>query len=61
MPALQSMLAKSYSVYLDDIDRRSEREIAKLWSNLLQIPFSYQLLRGSFAVGVKGAHYNSLI
>ena len=61
MPALQSMLAKSYSVYLDDIDRSSEREIAKLWSNLLQIPFSYQLLRGSFAVGVKGAHYNSLI
>jgi hypothetical protein len=61
MPALRSMLASSYSVYLDDIDRSSEREIARLWSDLLQIPFSYQLLRGSFAVGVKGAHYNSLI
>ena len=51
----------AYSVYLDDIDRSSERKIAKRWSNLLQIPFSYQLLRGSFAVGMKGAHYNSLI
>jgi hypothetical protein len=61
MPALQSMLANSYSVYLDDIDRSSERKIARLWSDLLQISFSYQLLRGSFAVGVKGAHYNSLI
>jgi len=61
MPALQSMLANTYSVYLDDIDRSSERKIARLWSDLLQIPFSYQLLRGSFAVGVKGAHYNSLI
>ena len=61
MPALQNMLADSYSVYLDDIDRSSERKIARLWSNLLQIPFSYQLLRGSFAVGIKGAHYNSLI
>jgi hypothetical protein len=61
MPALQSMLANRYSVYLDDIDRSSERKIAKRWSNLLQIPFSYQLLRGSFAVGIKGAHYNSLI
>ncbi len=61
IPALQSMLANRYSVYLDDIDRSSERKIAKRWSNLLQIPFSYQLLRGSFAVGIKGAHYNSLI
>ena len=61
MPALQSALANRYSVYLDDIDRSSERKIAKRWSNLLQIPFSYQLLRGSFAVGIKGAHYNSLI
>jgi hypothetical protein len=61
IPALQSMLGNTYSVYLDDIDRSSEREIARLWSDLLQISFSYQLLRGSFAVGVKGAHYNSLI
>ena len=55
------MLANRYSVYLDDIDRSSERKIANRWSKLLQIPFSYQLLRGSFAVGTKGAHYNSLI
>ena len=39
----------------------SERKIARLWSDLLEVSFSYQLLRGSFAVGVKGAKYNSLI
>jgi hypothetical protein len=61
LPVLRGMLADRCSVYLDDIDRKAERKIAKRWSAELRIPFSYQLLRGSFAVGVQGAHYNSLI
>jgi hypothetical protein len=61
IPVLRHFLSDRYSVYLDDIDRSGEREIAKKWSELLQIPFSYQLLRGSFAVGFKGEHYNALI
>jgi len=59
MPALQSMLANSYSVYLDDIDRSSECKIARLWSDLLQISFSYQLLRGSFAVSTQRSGFGS--
>ncbi len=61
IPVLQDVLAERYSVYLDDIDRSGERRIAKMWSELLKISFTYQLLRGSFAVGYQGQHYNSLI
>ena len=61
VPVMQEFLSDRFSVYLDDIDRSGEREIVKRWSELLQIPFSYQLLRGSFAVGFKGEHYNALI
>ena len=61
IPVLHAFLADRFSVYLDDIDRTGERKIAKLWADELQIPFSYQLLRGSFAVGARGEHFNSLM
>ena len=61
VPVIREFLSDRYAIYLDDIDRSGERDIVKRWSDLLQIPFSNQLLRGSFAVGFKGEHYNALI
>lgn len=61
IPVVSRYLASSYSIYLDDIDRSGERLIARKWGDLLGISFRHQLVRGSFAVGTKGDHFNSVI
>jgi len=61
IPVVSRYLANRYSIYLDDIDRRGERVIARKWGDLLGISFTHQLVRGSFSVGTKGDHFNSVI
>jgi hypothetical protein len=61
IPVIARYLGARYSIYLDDIDRRGEREISKKWGEMLDISFQHHILRGSFSVGTKGDHFNSLI
>ena len=61
IPEIREHLAKDYAVYLDDIDRRGERKIARRWGQLLDVRFNEQLVRGSFAVASKGKYLNALI
>ena len=61
IPVIQSFLGEQYAIYLDDIDRPGEREIARRWGRLLDTPFQNQLMRGSFALATKGKSFNSLI
>jgi hypothetical protein len=61
IPVISQYLGDRFSIYLDDINRRGERDIAAKWGSLLGISFRNQLVRGSFSVGTKGDHFNSLI
>ncbi len=61
VPILKNQLAENYSIFLDDIHRKSERRIAHEWGKMLGVPFRSFLLEGSFAHGVKGPHHNFVI
>ena len=61
VPVVSDYLGAEYSIYLDDIQRRGERRIARRWGKLLNIRFRHHLLRGSFALGTQGRHLNALI
>lgn len=41
IPFLKSKLAKDYSVFLDDVNRADEQEIAKEWENILKCKARY--------------------
>lgn len=61
LPFLLDRLNEDCAVILDDVDRDGEREIARRWAGLLGARFSLQLLRGSFALGIRGRAFDTLI
>ena len=61
LPAVIDQLAPDCAIFLDDIDRGGEREIARRWGQLLGVPFAPYLLRGSFARAVRGRDLETLI
>ena len=49
VPVLKPFLANRWSIFLDDIHRGPERDIARRWSQELGTPAKLERLRGSFA------------
>ena len=56
VPFFKSRLSNSCSVFLDDIDRFGEREVAKTWESELGISMS--AFPGGISYGVRGSSYN---
>lgn len=54
IPVFMDFLANSYSVFIDDIDRKPEKEIIKEWELYLEIEFEMRALNGNFAIGTRG-------
>lgn len=54
----KNKFGKSYSIFLDDLDREGEQEIAEKWSDVLGIDFKFKYGDKSFVVGINGKKFN---
>ena len=54
IPFFKDVLAERYSVILDDIDRKAEQEIVRIWEDILGAHFNKRMLDGNIAIGNRG-------
>lgn len=61
VPMMGHALAERCAVFLDDAQRHGERRVARTWQRALGTRFRIYLLRGGFAVGVRGDHKHFIL
>ena len=61
VPTLAHSLSARCAVFLDDAQRHGERRIARIWQKTLGTRFRIYLLRGGFAVCVRGEHQHFIV
>jgi Methyltransferase domain len=61
VPMMGHALAERCAVFLDDAQRHGERRVARTWQRTLGTRFRIYLLRGGFAVGVRGEHKHFIL
>lgn len=60
VPVFYPNMANNYSIILDDISRKGEREIVKKWEKKFDLKFERKILSGNISIAQSGNLYNVL-
>lgn len=60
VPVFHSNIDSNYSIILDDISRKGERDIVKEWEKKFKLEFKNKILSGNISIAQSGNSYNVL-